>query len=511
MKKNLSILCITFLLISCSTNYKTNKDFSYARTTYLEDGVEYSLNMQTLYRNSGIPHLSSTSKNILVVPLGFTDENLVNIQTQENITKLTKAFNSDDSNFQSVKSYYQKSSYGKVNLNADIISNWLIYDGTSKEFQQQYKLETLGLGACEYIQKKYKEEFSKENHGLLGNNAKDLSYYDQDNDGFIDFIWIIYSQTSDQIPSSDWWAYVSYTQNKFKENETQIQTFGFASIDWLNHNNGYDTHTYIHETGHAFGLVDYYDYNNHWSPLGKIDMMDSSIGDHNAFSKFTLGWLSPLVVDSTSEITLRSTSLFGDCFIIPSPNYNNTAFDEYIMVEFLTQEGLNEEINELSSPGIRLTHCDGRVFNTNHDEYLLNPQEGTSFRVSNTYRGRSGIKEDSDYFSNEDKKYYSLISLIENNIQEKNCLNNYSFSLTNNSLFKKGDYIDFTNLKGYQKDYFPSNSNLWNKAKTITGWKNNSMQNQEIDEKCSINYSIEIKDIYKIDNQYEAKILVTKK
>ena len=37
------------------------------------------------------------------------------------------------------------------------------------------------------------------------------------------------------------------------------------------------------------------------------------------------------------------------------------------------------------------------------------------------------------------------------------------------------------------------------------------MQNQEIDEKCSINYSIEIKDIYKIDNQYEAKILVTKK
>ena len=42
-------------------------------------------------------------------------------------------------------------------------------------------------------------------------------------------------------------------------------------------------------------------------------------------------------------------------------------------------------------------------------------------------------------------------------------------------------------------------------------WKNNSIQNQTIDSKCSINYSIKIKDIYKIDNQYEAKILITKK
>ena len=380
-----------------------------------------------------------------------------------------------------------------------------------KNFKKKYKQETLGLGACEYIKEKYEDEFSKENHGLLGANAKDLSYYDQDKDGFVDFIWIIYSQTSDQIPSSYWWAYVSYTQNKFENNNTQIQTFGFASIDWLNRNNECDTHTYIHETGHAFGLVDYYDYNNYWSPLGKIDMMDSSIGDHNAFSKFTLGWLNPLVVDSTSEITLKSTSLYGSCFIIPSPNYNGTAFDEYIMVELLTQEGLNKEIDELSSPGVRLTHCDGRVFSTNHDDYLLNPQEGTSFRVGNTYKGRSGIKIDSDFFSNDDKKYYSLISLIENNIKEKNCLNNYSFSLTNNSLFKKGDYLDFTSLKGYQKDYFPSNSNLWNKAKIITGWKNNSIQNQIIDSKCSINYSIKIKDIYKINNQYEAKILITKK
>ena len=96
MKKEISILCIPFFLISCSVNLKTNNDFSYAKTTYLENGMERSLDMQTLYRNSGYPHLASTSNNILVIPLGFNDENLVNVQTQENINKLTKAFNGDE-------------------------------------------------------------------------------------------------------------------------------------------------------------------------------------------------------------------------------------------------------------------------------------------------------------------------------------------------------------------------------------------------------------------------------
>lgn len=518
MKKEISILCIPFFLISCSVNLKTNNDFSYAKTTYLENGMEHSLDMQTLYRNSGYPHLASTSKNILVIPLGFNDENLVNIQTQENINKLTKAFNGDENeNFQSVKSFYQKSSYGKVNLNADIISNWLIFDGTSKEFQQKYKQETLGLGACEYIKEKYEEEFSKENHGLLGVNAKDLSYYDQDNDGFVDFIWIIYSQTSDQIPSSDWWAYVSYTQNKFEKNNTQIQTFGFASIDWLNRNNGCDTHTYIHETGHAFGLVDYYDYNNYWSPLGKIDMMDSSIGDHNAFSKFTLGWLNPLVVDSTSEITLKSTSLYGSCFIIPSPNYNGTAFDEYMMIEFMAPIGLAQKdytngydsVSGYSDYGVRISHIDARVVEKQSSEkegYLTNIKDiyekGKTIRITNSKGGRSNNVASSNFFPVEDSNGkvtawnpYAESMIFESTFDPTdNITTSSTNSASNNSLFKKGARFSLEEGRTWV-NYMPSRSNLWNKAKTMTSGTMPDKQKYTIDKDCKFNYRIRINDI----------------
>lgn len=499
---------------SQTTITKTNADFQKASTTY--NGNQ--LNVNTLYNNAEHPHINPhADQHVLVVPFGFT--NYTSKQTKENRDNIETTFIGNQSDMDknngwiSVADYYYRSSFGKSTFNATVLPEWVVYPGTDEDYFNAASGRGAGLYAAEWIRSWYLTEYAKDNHGSLGKDAEPLTYYDHDGDGYLDFVWIVYSRNQTKNDTSFWWAYVTYNDVPVpNKSAPTVNTLGWASLNFMQSNyGGFDAHTFVHETGHGYGLNDYYDYNKQWSPMGGIDMMDHNLGDHSAYSKFTLGWLSPLVVDDSAIITLKPTTTSGDCFIIPSPNYNGTAFDEYIMVELLTQEGLNKEIDELSSPGIRLTHCDGRVFSTNHDDYLLNPQEGTSFRVGNTYKGRSGIKIDSDFFNNDDKKYYSLISLIENNIKEKNCLNDYSFSLTNNSLFKKGDYLDFTNLKGYQKDYFPSNSNLWNKAKTITGWKNNSIQNQTIDSKCSINYSIKIKDIYKIDNQYEAKILITKK
>ena len=98
-----------------------------------------------------------------------------------------------------------------------------------------------------------------------------------------------------------------------------------------------------YETGHIYGLADYYDYNSSWAPLGGIDMMDHNVGDHSAFSKFSLGWTNPWVVDKPGQIVLRSFSTSGDCFIIPSGNYNGTAFDEYLMFELVSPNGASEK------------------------------------------------------------------------------------------------------------------------------------------------------------------------
>ena len=57
----------------------------------------------------------------------------------------------------------------------------------------------------------------------------------------------------------------------------------------------------IHETGHALGLPDYYDYEPGNGPdggVGGLDMMDINWGDHNVFSKWLLDWLTPQVMSA---------------------------------------------------------------------------------------------------------------------------------------------------------------------------------------------------------------------
>jgi len=61
----------------------------------------------------------------------------------------------------------------------------------------------------------------------------------------------------------------------------------------------------IHETGHALGLPDYYDYDDKVGPrggVGGLDMMDNNWGDHNPFSKWLLGWLELTFVAALPEV-----------------------------------------------------------------------------------------------------------------------------------------------------------------------------------------------------------------
>ena len=56
----------------------------------------------------------------------------------------------------------------------------------------------------------------------------------------------------------------------------------------------------------------------------------------------------------------------------------------------------------------------------------------------------------------------------------------------------------------------PSKTNLWNKAKTTTGWTGRDTQTFEIDQSCTFNYSIKVVSIT-ADAEYGwvAKVQVT--
>ena len=525
------------LKIKVAENGKTNDDFEKARTTYVQGGVEKPLNMNTIYTNSNAPHLDPlTEQHVLVVPFGFKEDKYEALQTEANRERIRKTFFGTREEMQaagawySLAEFYKASSYGLSDFGGDVLPTWCVYDGTSSQFLSAGG-SSLGVYAATYASNWYSTEYAKENHGALGPDAKPKTYYDANHDGFLDLIWIVYSHetTSDQT----WWAYVTYTNNAGSVSNPAVKTLGWASIDWMDKGfGGLDPHTYIHETGHTYGLDDYYDYKHYWAPMGGVDFMDHNLGDHCMFSKWSLGWTSPWVVDDDAIITLRPGTTTGDCFILPSPGYNGTVFDEYIMVELMAPVGLAEQdykngyenTNGFSEPGLRITHVDARVYQGNHDTYLKdNPQNGVDFRVCNTQGGRMGIKTDGDYWQIEDpsdsskiiKSYYALTTVIESVINPSdNVLTRSTYNVSNSSLYKEGQRFDLKPAKSgsysWSSVFMPSQTNLWNKAKTTTGWTGNEQKPQSVDETCTFNYSLKVLSIEK-DAQYGyvAKVKVT--
>ena len=135
----------------------------------------------------------------------------------------------------------------------------------------------------------------------------------------------------------------------------------------------------IHEIGHAFGLIDYYDFypdenGEIIDALGLFDMQAYDMGDWNPFSRFLCGWVEPwLIEEETEQISLKISP--DQPLLIPgSGGWNQTPFDEYILIDVAAPQGANgydwdaltdERLASASDPkrlgGVRVYHVDGRV------------------------------------------------------------------------------------------------------------------------------------------------------
>ena len=170
-----------------------------------------------------------------------------------------------------------------------------------------------------------------------------------------------------------------------------------------------------------------------------------------------------------------------------------------------------------STPGIRVTHVDARVYSTDRSTYLTsNVEEGVDFRCDNSKFGRSGI---TPYGSNDfwpsaqgsnTGTSFALITLIESSIKSDNGLTMYNYTADESALFTDGDVFRITDSNNvWSSVYMPSGENLWNKAKVITEWSSNGSQKFTIDEKTqSMDISLRVNEIVK-DEEYGYKALIT--
>ena len=351
---------------------------SYSKFTY-----------EDVYKSSLTPVTPSKGNvNILVVPVEFSD---LDSFTTSNLELINYAFNGSNednttSYWESCKSFYYKSSNGALNFNFEVTDVFVpsITSTTFNRYADDYGTESTMI-----LDEIAAEGLTINNSSINFNDKK----YDSNNDGTIDGVWMIYNATSylDVYGSQKYWA---YTTNYGSENPTvPFGKYANGSILFLSESGrlprdskNADAHTIIHETGHMLGLDDYYDYcgKNNYSYTGLVDMMDLNIGDHDAFSKYALGWTKSLVVTDERTLTLKPFATSFDSIILPSGTYNGSAFSEYLIIEYYTPEGLFAHDSEnkyggLSSSypkfftesGLRIYHIDARLseFNAKYNMF----------------------------------------------------------------------------------------------------------------------------------------------
>ncbi len=330
--------------------------------------------------------LSVGTPNVLVIPVNLDGSKA----SSAILSDIKTAFSgtSDKTGWESVSSYYEKSSYGKLKINFNVLSEWFT-PKYSKSYYDSYRGTSGEYGSCLIFEEALR----------YYDNKIDYSDYDNDGDGVIDAVWLIYNCAVDYDSSNSiYWAYMySLDTNKRYDGVTPCN-YGFAGIGFMyddkstdaddviydNSKIKIDAHTYIHETGHLMGLDDYYDYDDgsgegdYSIGIAKIsknlglwgaDMMDDNIGDHCSISKLLLGWVTPTIVEGIGSITL-SLSSFTESgrVILVSDHIIETVYDEYFLIEFYTNDGLNENdkpiVNQQNSNipvyGIRILHVDAR-------------------------------------------------------------------------------------------------------------------------------------------------------
>lgn len=376
----IGLLVFSTILSSCDVNlhsfsaYKNyievKDDYQYVKGNNYYKPSSYSISFSDVYRS--FPHdadrqvnfPSFGEQNLLVVPIQLKDYSCSTLKLgcNDTITQIQNVFFGKEKNneWESVASFYNKSSFGKLILKGEVTS-WYQSEVSSIDILNDSNGKTLAnllINATNWAK----------------GQIEDIAKYDKDKDGFIDGVSFVYSAPSKV--NTKLWAFRSSLNTKKDLDNPSLKSFIWISQDFLSLRKFYSkpqARTFIHEIGHLFGLDDYYpvDSNQIYFPLGKLDMMDLGIGDHNAFSKMLLDWTRPYVVEGDTNISIKPSYENGDCILVKS-NWNGSVMDEYILIEYYYPKGLNKHDSEakfisngdkfslMDKPGIKIYHVDAR-------------------------------------------------------------------------------------------------------------------------------------------------------
>lgn len=399
------------------------------------------------------------SPKLLIIPVWFNDSNnfIIESKKEEVRNDIEKAYigTSEETNWNSVKSYYETESQNKIKLSATV-TEWYEIDNSYTEYAPESKVDlTMSL-------------VKKASDNYFSNHSTDKrKNYDSNGDGYLDGVMLIYAAPDyDSLGNDSYknlWAYCYWTGAISSKTNPSANAFFWASYDFLYGSNAkektgssygrgftqngitIDTHCFIHEMGHVFGLEDYYDYSSFgYCPAGGFSMQDMNVGGHDPYSVMAYGWADPYIPNDSMTISIGDFQSTHDVILLANHSISDSPFDEYLLLEYYTPTGLNEHDSKYtyryvyphgpSKGGIRLWHVDARLYSYNQGQMTTNPTDGGVYHaLSNSYDSNHGSILGEEYYN------YNILQLIRNDTYATYTPRD---SLVETDLFKAGNTFD---------------------------------------------------------------------
>ncbi len=298
------------------------------------------------------------SPRSLVILVSFSDVNFIVPNTNQAFTNLLNENNySANGGTGSAADYFRDASNGVFTPSFDVVGPYTLpqtmaYYGENDAFGNDRNAVQMIVDAC----------------AAADNNGVDFSVYDTDNDGELDNVFIYYAGYNEAEGGGDdtvWphrWRIVpgaNYNGTVASITFDGKQLNDYACTSELKGNNGGDMcgiGTFVHEFGHVLGLPDFYATNgaNHHT-LSFWDVMDAgpylnqgrTPPTYNAFERFSLGFLTPTLVNTTQELSLNPLLTSNEAYLLSSTsthnlNPNNPFPREFFMLENRQNTGWDE-------------------------------------------------------------------------------------------------------------------------------------------------------------------------
>jgi M6 family metalloprotease-like protein len=295
--------------------------------------------------------------------------------------------------YESVRAYYKRASQGKLTVQGNVLG-WHSFPNTRSSYSPQRAPSNLPLLQRQRLQAQYDNtaNFNLVSKAMDAFDAShDFSQYDNDNDGDVDLVTILYAGPPEGW-GSFWWAYrweffMPAAATKTFDGK-RLKQFVFQFVDTRGPSNtDFKPVTLLHEFGHALGLADYYDYDRDIGPdggVGGLDMMHANKHNQCAFSRWLLDWIKPTIISSGAPAEYQLNASSADATtnkaiaIFPGLVGTSAPSGEMFILEYRHRSGNDAD---MPTDGIVVWHVDA----------MLNDSE-TDFANDNSYTGRKLIK-----------------------------------------------------------------------------------------------------------------------